>query len=250
MNGPETPRRQTRLLRLFPRAWRARYAAEFMAVLAESPLGARDYVDIVVSALDARLRPQAWALQMQAEGARPGGSVVRPVVSRPVGPSGTHPIMSRRFSRRTFLRNAVLGGTGIATAGTLAGSVVFAWPNKTSPFGAEMALPRTLVPPIGAPPYKHIAGKFWLINNADGLLALYWKCPHLGCTVPWEPNEGQFHCPCHQSQYNRFGELVAGPAPRPMDLMAVRVDPAGNILVHTGQITKRERYEPSQAVKI
>ena len=35
-----------------------------------------------------------------------------------------------------------------------------------------------------------------------------------------------------------------------MDLMALRVDTLGNIVVHTGEITERNGYDPSQAVKL
>ena len=48
----------TSLLRLYPRDWRARYEDEFLSLLAERPPDARDRVDIVRGALDARLRPQ------------------------------------------------------------------------------------------------------------------------------------------------------------------------------------------------
>jgi len=38
-------------------------------------------------------------------------------------------------------------------------------------------------------------------------------CTHLGCVVPWNPNENKFMCPCHGSQYNFQGKVVRGPAP-------------------------------------
>ena len=39
-----------------------------------------------------------------------------------------------------------------------------------------------------------------------GLVALYQKCPHLGCRVPECQTSQWFECPCHGSQYNRVGE--------------------------------------------
>ncbi|MEX1158158.1 MAG: Rieske 2Fe-2S domain-containing protein [Thermomicrobiales bacterium] len=251
----ETPRW---ILRLFPRGWRDRYADEFLALIEERPPGPRDTLDIVVSALDARLRPRAWGIAQAAEGQLlmagapdPATPPQRITVGRPgLTPAQRRSAAQRRFTRREFLRNAVLGGVGVAAIAGGVSATQFGLPNKTSVFGKEVIVPRNLLPAPGDPPYKHLPGKFWLINNQDGALALYWKCPHLGCTVPWTASEGQFHCPCHQSIYDRHGAFVSGPAPRSMDLMALRVDELGNLVVHTGEITERDDYDPSQAVKI
>lgn len=152
--------------------------------------------------------------------------------------------------RRRFVRNLVLGGVGLAGL-QLGGSVLaFAWPLKTSTFGTPVPISPRQVPEVGDPPFRHQAGKFYLINNEEGLLALYWKCPHLGCTVPWNDDEGAFKCPCHSSEYNRYGELVGGPAPRPMDLMGIVVDEAGNLIVDTGDIRERSSFSPEQATRI
>lgn len=157
----------------------------------------------------------------------------------------------RLVSRRAFLRNAVLGSVGVSLAGITAGSIVFAWNNKTGAFGGEIPVPLELVPPVGEAPYRNQGGKFYIINNEDGALAVYWKCVHLGCTVPWNEDADQWICPCHGSVYNRFGERVAGPAPRPLDLFPMTVD-GSNVIVNTdpeGAIV-RGSYDPSQAVKL
>jgi hypothetical protein len=44
------------LIRCYPAAWRERYADEFEAILEERPLGPFDVADIILGALDARLR--------------------------------------------------------------------------------------------------------------------------------------------------------------------------------------------------
>jgi hypothetical protein len=44
-----------RLLQLYPRAWRARYEAEVLAVLEEAQIGWRAWLDLARGALDARL---------------------------------------------------------------------------------------------------------------------------------------------------------------------------------------------------
>lgn len=156
-----------------------------------------------------------------------------------------------RPDRRQFVRNAALGAVGSVLALLGAGTGLLLWPNKTGAFGSEITVRAEDVPPVDGAPFRHIQGKFYLMHNTDGLLALYTKCPHLGCTVPWvgpadSPNA--FQCPCHGSMYNFDGVRTGGPAPRPMDLMEVRVDEAtGNVIVNTGAISQRTDYTPEQA---
>lgn len=128
------------------------------------------------------------------------------------------------------------------------------YPKKQSQFGRTINVPGSLDDyPVGSVTIIR-EGKFYLSHVPDGLLALYWKCTHLGCTVPYKPDEefsgnrGIFLCPCHGSTYLSTGENVAGSAPRPLDLMEVQI--SGNkITVDTGKITKRIRWDPSDAVQ-
>ena len=62
-----------------------------------------------------------------------------------------------------------------------------------------------------------------LAGMEQGLVALYQKCPHLGCRVPQCITSQWFECPCHGSQYNQVGEKKAGPAPRGMDRFPLTV---------------------------
>ena len=69
----------------------------------------------------------------------------------------------------------------------------------------------------------------------SGLIALYQKCPHLGCRVPECGSSQWFECPCHGSQFNRVGEKKGGPAPRGMDRFGVSVA-NGVVVVDTGTV--------------
>ena len=74
-----------------------------------------------------------------------------------------------------------------------------------------------------------------LTGMKSGVVALYQKCPHLGCRVPECKSSQWFECPCHGSQYNRVGEKKGGPAPRGMDRWGVEIS-NGSVIVNTQQV--------------
>ncbi len=154
----------------------------------------------------------------------------------------------KTVSRRNFVRNAALASVLIVVGQLALGFVRFFWPNKTGAFGSVITVPGPEVPALGGDPYRNTAGKFYLMHNEDGVMAIYWKCTHLGCTVPWTPGEDRFHCPCHGSIFFRDGVKESGPAPRPMDIFPVTVTPSGDVQVDTGTIITRSDYDPSQSV--
>ncbi len=113
--------------------------------------------------------------------------------------------------------------------------------------GALADITKTLADTKAEPDQEFVnSGRFYLTRTDDGILALYRKCVHLGCVVPWNHAEDQFHCPCHGSLYNRKGEVQGGPAPRPLDIFPITLE-SGNLMVDTGKQTMRTVYDPSQA---
>ena len=82
---------------------------------------------------------------------------------------------------------------------------------------------------------------------ADGLVAVYQRCVHLGCRVPWCNSSQGFECPCHGSKYNMIGEYFAGPAPRNLDRFNVS-NVNGRFIIDTGTIIESPRA-PGLSVK-
>jgi cytochrome b6-f complex iron-sulfur subunit len=90
------------------------------------------------------------------------------------------------------------------------------------------------------------AGKFYLVRLTDGgFLALHRQCTHLGCSVPWDEASGRFACPCHASVFDLRGDVLAPPAPRPLDLFAVRIE-NGIVKVDVSAPIRRSAFEQSQ----
>ena len=92
--------------------------------------------------------------------------------------------------------------------------------------------------------------EFYLVRLEDGgFLALHRKCTHLGCSVPWLPDEERFACPCHASAFDMRGAVLSSPAPRPLDLFAVAIR-NGQVLVDTTSKLRRTAFEPEQVARI
>lgn len=82
--------------------------------------------------------------------------------------------------------------------------------------------------------------------EAAGVMAIWQKCVHLGCRVPWCSTSQGFECPCHGSKYNSIGEYNAGPAPRNLDRFVVELNDGGELIIKTGSIIETPRaFQPS-----
>jgi glycine/D-amino acid oxidase-like deaminating enzyme/nitrite reductase/ring-hydroxylating ferredoxin subunit len=54
-------------------------------------------------------------------------------------------------------------------------------------------------------------------DGAGELHALSARCSHLGCIVNWNSGEGAWDCPCHGSRFGPLGDVIMGPAVRPLE---------------------------------
>ena len=71
-----------------------------------------------------------------------------------------------------------------------------------------------------------------VIHNEKGFTAISLVCTHLGCTVEQSPNG--FTCPCHGSIYASDGQVLRGPAQKPLKTLRAEVSPENHIIIHTG----------------
>jgi cytochrome b6-f complex iron-sulfur subunit len=141
-------------------------------------------------------------------------------------------------------------GALLATLGqAAAGLIRFLTPRiKPGTFGSRVKAGNVNEFAVGSVAYFREA-RFYLVRLDEGYLALYRKCTHLSCVVPWVEAEGRFNCPCHSSIFNRQGEVLSGPAPRPLDFFPVEVE-GDDLYVDTGTIIQRARFEESQVTRV
>jgi cytochrome b6-f complex iron-sulfur subunit len=164
------------------------------------------------------------------------------------------------ITRRQFFNRGILTGLGIFAAGMGAAMLGFLWPSSAGGFGAKITvgteddakqqfdkkLPfynagaRTYIQPYPKDDIAKARAVYdprIVAGMEKGYVALYQKCVHLGCRVPWCETSQWFECPCHGSKYNRVGEKKGGPAPRGLDRFPLEVS-GGSITVDTGTIVQ------------
>jgi cytochrome b6-f complex iron-sulfur subunit len=152
-------------------------------------------------------------------------------------------------TRRQVLNRGIVTTMALTVGGFGAACVGMLWPTLSGGFGSKikvgkfddimaqiadkkepfyLASGRLYINPY--PPEDAVKAKKIVAYSAvlpgyqQGVVALYQKCVHLGCRVPWCKTSQWFECPCHGSQYNRVGEKKGGPAPRGLDRFVATVD--------------------------
>jgi menaquinol-cytochrome c reductase iron-sulfur subunit len=65
----------------------------------------------------------------------------------------------------------------------------------------------------------------WLVKRPDGSVEVFSaSCPHLGCGYRWIAEHQRFECPCHGSIFDINGKVLAGPAPRRLDILPTKME--------------------------
>ena len=146
------------------------------------------------------------------------------------------PEKSESFSRRHFLELVGLGAIGAAAMGSLVLSAEYLSPNvvKEPPTRFKAGSPE-LYPPGSVTPDKE--QKVFIVRAKEGYFyALSAVCTHLGCIANWKPEDGIVACPCHGSKFDLEGNVIAGPAPRPLPQFAMSLDEQGELIVDKSTI--------------
>ncbi len=191
---------------------------------------------------------------------RRGGELVPVEPPPPPVPAAAPDLEAIAVTRRQFLNRGIINLTALSVAGFAAASMVgFLWPPPAKGFGgkiragklsdikatiasskqpvyiAEARTYLTAYPAAEIGKAKDVYAASLLPGMESGLVALYQRCVHLGCRVPWCQSAQWFECPCHGSKYNRAGEKKGGPAPRGLDRFPIEIG-GGNVSIDTGSL--------------
>lgn len=152
------------------------------------------------------------------------------------------------MNRRDFIKLGWLALGGVVALEMGGITLAYMQPRiAAGEFGSLISAGRVDDFPLGS--VTHISnGRFYLSRLPDGgFLALYQRCTHLGCNVPWDQAAEKFICPCHSSQFDADGTVLNPPAPRPLDLFQISIE-NGEVKVDTSAPVSRQASDPIQAV--
>src|SRR5512147_1086721 len=79
-----------------------------------------------------------------------------------------------------------------------------------------------------------------IVRTEAGVAAISNTCTHLGCVVA--TTEVGFDCPCHGSRFDPDGDVLGGPAPRPLAWHKVSLSPSGEVEVDTAEVVPPRTY--------
>jgi cytochrome b6-f complex iron-sulfur subunit len=189
-----------------------------------------------------------------------GGAVAvvdrAPAIPRPAMDPDQLGVARRQFLNRGIITMMILGISGFGVS-----LIAFLWPRLSGGFGSKVNVGKKddILAAIEAKkePFYNAEARSYIVpypaealgkarqvytggvlnGMENGVVAVYQKCVHLGCKVPWCGSSQWFECPCHGSQYNRIGEKKGGPAPRGLDHFAVSISDDGSVIVDSGART-------------
>ncbi len=141
-------------------------------------------------------------------------------------------------SRRDFFTQVGLGACAVAAAGS--GLVTLDYMKPKVLFEPSMSF-------VAGTPLDFADGvvrfnkekKAYVIGTSSGVYALSAVCTHLGCITRYKSDERAIACPCHGSRFDVEGNVIHGPAPRPLPWLDVTEDASGNLVVDTGIVIPR-----------
>ena len=142
------------------------------------------------------------------------------------------------MNRRAFLSWGTLGVGALTSAVAVSMAAVgrFLVPNVfyEPPQSFKIGNPADF--PFGPPTFMADEKIFVFRDRDKGFAVASAVCTHLGCTVAHFSSDLKFHCPCHGSVFGADGNVLHGPAPRPLNWFEVTVARDGQLNIDKDKI--------------
>jgi cytochrome b6-f complex iron-sulfur subunit len=148
------------------------------------------------------------------------------------------PPVQQDLSRRSFLKLGWAALLGFFASGAGA-TLKFMFPNILYEPPETFKAGRPEEYAVGVSLRWAKSQRVWMIRTEQGIYAMWTRCTHLGCTPNWFQSENRFRCPCHGSNFTVGGDVVAGPAPKPLYRCGIQLLPSGELLVDRSVLEAR-----------
>lgn len=131
-------------------------------------------------------------------------------------------------TRREFLANLLVGGAFIGTGlGVINAVLRYLIPPKQTIGGAHEKVEIATLAELPEGSAKNFAynGVPCAVINVGGEIRGFSRvCTHLQCAIDWNTNSKSFVCPCHVAVFDTKGQVVSGPAPKPLPRLRIAVE--------------------------
>lgn len=123
-------------------------------------------------------------------------------------------------ARRAALRWLTRGFLSLWALGAAAVGITFLRAPSTEKRPGEGTIrggPLSSLPVGGSRFIPHGSEPMFLVRISETeVLALSAICTHLRCVLKWDDADGRLLCPCHAGAFDRSGNVLSGPATRPL----------------------------------
>jgi cytochrome b6-f complex iron-sulfur subunit len=154
-------------------------------------------------------------------------------------PAGLWRRLEERFGRREFLLQSGWAFFWLFLGGWLLSNLRYLFPNILYEPTLSFKAGKPEDYPLGISDKLKKTHRVWVVRSERGFYSFWARCTHLGCTPNWFDAEGRFKCPCHGSNFNKDGDVIAGPAPKPLWRCAIQLADDGQLLIDKARLENR-----------
>ncbi len=129
-------------------------------------------------------------------------------------------------TRRSFL-NYLISFSFIGLIGSFIYPLIkYMWPPSSgigSGGSQNLFIPLSEINPGQAKTVSFQNQPIVIIRTSNEIKVLSAVCTHLGCIVKWNESQGKLICPCHAAIFDTNGNVLGGPAPRPLPPLPAKI---------------------------
>lgn len=144
------------------------------------------------------------------------------------------------LARRDFLNEVTFGALAVAGLGSGVVTYQYFSPNVLFEPATRFRAGNPDLYPVNSVTFLQDQ-QVYIVRTPAGFYAVSAVCTHLGCITQWNPEDNLIECPCHGSKFQRNGNKVAGPAPRPLPHFSITLTADGELVVDKLEIVKADQ---------